>query len=96
MFPWESAFSGAETCPTVAHTGKYEIHISGDIVFSIQQYYDVSELSNDDVNKLYELVKGVGEFWMSRVTRRGDTGLFDINGVIPPDEYSEDGKTLDM
>ncbi len=29
MFPWESAFSGAETCPTWAPEGMYENHISG-------------------------------------------------------------------
>jgi len=34
MFPWESAFSGIETCPLWADTGLYEVHISGDIVFA--------------------------------------------------------------
>jgi trehalose/maltose hydrolase-like predicted phosphorylase len=89
MFPWESAFSGAETCPTVAATGLYEIHISGDIVFSIQQYHDVTELSIEDKKRYFELVKGVGDFWMSKVTRRGKTDLWDINNIIPPDEYAE-------
>lgn len=31
MFPWESAFTGEEVCPTWAATGLREIHISGDI-----------------------------------------------------------------
>jgi hypothetical protein len=41
-FPWESAFSGVETCPTFAATGLREDHISGDIAFAIWQYYKMT------------------------------------------------------
>ena len=43
VFPWESAWTGEETCPSWASTGLREIHISGDIammtwtVFRTQQ-----------------------------------------------------------
>jgi hypothetical protein len=37
MYPWESAFSGQETCPTVAETGLREHHISGDISLAVWQ-----------------------------------------------------------
>ena len=37
MFPWESAFSGVETCPTYASTGLREDHISGDIALAVWQ-----------------------------------------------------------
>jgi protein-glucosylgalactosylhydroxylysine glucosidase len=37
MFPWESAFSGVETCPTFAATGLREDHISGDIALAVWQ-----------------------------------------------------------
>lgn len=39
MFPWESAFSGVETCPTFAATGLREDHISGDISFAVWQLW---------------------------------------------------------
>lgn len=37
MFPWESAYSGGETCPYFAGTGLREIHISGDVSFAVWQ-----------------------------------------------------------
>ena len=44
MFPWESAFTGEEVCPSWAATGLREIHISGDIAFAVSQYW---KLTND-------------------------------------------------
>ena len=37
MFPWESAFTGVETCPTWAPTGEKEVHISSDVAMSVWQ-----------------------------------------------------------
>ena len=37
MFPWESALSGEETCPSWAPTGHSEMHINSDIVFCVWQ-----------------------------------------------------------
>ena len=39
MWPWESAFSGVEACPSTAPTGELEQHITGDIAFAARQYY---------------------------------------------------------
>lgn len=39
MFPWESAFSGVETCPMFAATGLREQHISADISLAVWQYW---------------------------------------------------------
>lgn len=44
MFPWESAYSGDETCPTWAPTGELEQHITGDVAFAFRQYF---QLTND-------------------------------------------------
>jgi trehalose/maltose hydrolase-like predicted phosphorylase len=55
MFPWESAFTGEEVCPTSAPTGQLEQvtfsrnsllinqHISGDIAFALWQYWSVTQ-----------------------------------------------------
>jgi hypothetical protein len=62
-FPWESAFSGVETCPTFAATGLREDHISGDIAFAIWQYYKMT----GDVEWLktigYPMLVGIAGKW---------------------------------
>ncbi|KAF2072925.1 hypothetical protein CYY_005747 [Polysphondylium violaceum] len=87
MFPWESGFSGYEVCPTFAPTGLLEQHITGDISFAMRQYYyttgDFQWLNSTG----YQAIKGMAEFWASRVTVNSDSSV-SINGVIPPDEYA--------
>jgi len=87
MFPWESAQSGVEVCPTFAPTGLLEQHITGDISFAFRQYFyttrDVQWLNNT----AYQAIKGMAQFWASRVTVFSDSSVH-INGVIPPDEYA--------
>lgn len=88
MFPWESAASGIETCPTTAPTGQLEQHISGDISLATRQYYYVSGDSNF-LKKYLPLIEGVAQFWVSRVKpSTTQPGKYDINGVIPPDEFA--------
>jgi len=87
MFPWESAFTGEEVCPSWAPTGQLEQHISGDISFAFQQYWDVTK----DVSWLksvYPLIYGIAQFWASRVTYNPKLDDYEILGVIPPDEYA--------
>jgi trehalose/maltose hydrolase-like predicted phosphorylase len=59
MFPWESAFSGVETCPTFAATGLREDHISGDISLGVWQEWCMRK----DINWLrtigYPILQGV-------------------------------------
>jgi len=86
MFPWESAFTGEEVCPTSAPTGQLEQHISGDIAFAIQQFY---RLSGDKAwlrEQGFPMLMGIATFWASRVAQDGD--YYVIDGVIPPDEYA--------
>ena len=66
--------------------GRYEQHISGDIAYAAWQYW---MSTGDDAwlgAALEPLLRGVAEFWASRV-RRGADGKFHIDGVMPPDEY---------
>jgi hypothetical protein len=91
MFPWESAFSGVETCPSWAATGQREDHISGDIALAVWQYYLVTRDATWLRAVGYPVLSDVADFWTSRATYVDDaaTGqraahIFDI---IPPDEY---------
>ena len=51
MYPWErfcdfsyaSGFTGREVCPGKGGTCEFEIHINGDIVLALAQYYWVTE-----------------------------------------------------
>eukprot|EP01114_Cavostelium_apophysatum_P014228 TRINITY_DN3638_c0_g1_i2.p1 TRINITY_DN3638_c0_g1~~TRINITY_DN3638_c0_g1_i2.p1 ORF type:complete len:663 (+),score=121.13 TRINITY_DN3638_c0_g1_i2:160-2148(+) len=87
MYPWESAFTGQETCPLSAPTGQLEQHISGDIAFALEQYWRLS----GDMNWLqmigYPMLQQIANFWMSRV-KLDPSGEYVIDGVIPPDEYA--------
>ena len=39
MWPWESAFTGCDCVPTPDPEGRYEQHITGDIVVAFRQYW---------------------------------------------------------
>ncbi len=93
MFPWESAFTGGEVCGIDIATGAIEQHISGDVVFAVRQYYYSEKTSDEEKQKIWELVSGVAEFFQSRVSKRKN-GQWDINGIIPPDEYAENSKSI--
>jgi len=88
MFPWESAFTGLEVCPTIAKTGLLEQHISGDISFAVQQFWRVSNRTDWLANIGFPLLEGIATFWASRV-QKDVHSQYEVNGVIPPDEYAE-------
>ncbi len=86
MFPWESAFTGQETCPSDAPTGEYEQHISGDIAFAIRQYWELTQDTDWLLNTAYPVIRGIAKFWASKAQL--ENGVYVINNVIPPDEYA--------
>lgn len=86
MFPWESAFTGEETCPSWAATGQLEQHISGDIAVAVHQYWMATMDQQWLASVGFPLLEGIADFWTSRV-QKGTDGLLHINHVIPPDEY---------
>eukprot|EP00300_Choanocystis_sp_HF-7_P008650 c16026_g1_i2.p1 GENE.c16026_g1_i2~~c16026_g1_i2.p1 ORF type:complete len:778 (+),score=148.85 c16026_g1_i2:37-2334(+) len=81
QFPWESALSGSEASPA-SSTGKYQVHISGDVSVAVWQFYQ----STRDKEFLREfgwpILEGVADYYASRVTR-ATTGysLSDVMGV---------------
>jgi trehalose/maltose hydrolase-like predicted phosphorylase len=88
MFPWESAFSGIEVCPTWAPTGLLEQHITGDIAFASRQYYYATG-DNKWLSEFWPVIQETGNFWVSRVTPGNSAPPhYNINDVIPPDEYA--------
>ena len=95
MFPWESAYSGQETCPTWAATGLREIHISGDIAFAVWQMW--RSMLDDSGGWLdataWPLLEGIATFWMSHIALdhpgANANAPLSIKNVIPPDEYAD-------
>jgi trehalose/maltose hydrolase-like predicted phosphorylase len=90
MFPWESAYTGVETCPLWADTGLREQHISADISLAVWQYWSVTQDREWLRDVAYPILKGVADFFVSRVTldtAADGTQLAHIYDVIPPDEY---------
>jgi kojibiose phosphorylase len=101
QFPWESADTGEEVTPTwVPHfterhslvriwTGDIEIHISADIAYAAHQYWRVT---GDDawlIDKGAELILDTAKFWGARAEWNADTGRYEYNDVIGPDEYHD-------
>lgn len=86
MFPWESAFSGQETCPTWASTGLREDHISGDIAYAVWQEWTIRRNETWLRNIGYPILAGVAEFWVSIASYSSD-GTAHVTDIIPPDEY---------
>lgn len=86
-FPWESAVSGREVCPEDIY-GQQEIHINGDVTLAFQQYlYLTEDLSMFTEGRGSEVIYGVADYWVSRVSLNPGDKKYHILGVMPPDEY---------
>jgi kojibiose phosphorylase len=101
QFPWESADTGDEVTPTwVPHfsdrtksvriwTGDIEIHISADIAYAARLYWRVTGDDDWFVEKGAEIVLDTAKFWASRAEWDPETGCYEYNDVIGPDEYHD-------
>ncbi|XP_054632544.1 protein-glucosylgalactosylhydroxylysine glucosidase [Dunckerocampus dactyliophorus] len=86
-FPWESAVSGREMCPSDIY-GQQEIHINGDVALAFQNYYYLTEdLTMFTDGGGSQLIWGVADYWISRVTWSTEDQKYHLLGVMPPDEY---------
>lgn len=90
FYPWTSASMG--DLDTECHSWEpphclQQIHLQSDISLAAWQQY----LATGDTSWLrsrgWPLLRGIAEFWASRVTRNAD-GSYSINGVAGPDEYA--------
>lgn len=101
MFPWEAARTGEEETPLYAalniHTGKAnkvwsgikEYHVTADIAYAVEQYYEATGDAGFMEECGYEIVFEAARFWVSCAKwdeKRQKYGIFD---VIGPDEYTE-------
>ena len=93
MFPWESALTGEETCPSWAATGLREIHINGDIAMAVWNMW--RGMRDDSEGWLsstaWPLLQGIAQFWMSKLALDNPGAAagapLSLLNVIPPDEY---------
>jgi trehalose/maltose hydrolase-like predicted phosphorylase len=98
MYPWESTDTGEETTPQWSDpqpdgtririwTGDSEQHISTDIAYAINQYWQWT--ADDEFIRRYgaEIVLDTAVFWGSRVEHKN--GRYEISQQIGPDEYHE-------
>jgi trehalose/maltose hydrolase-like predicted phosphorylase len=98
MYAWESADTGAETCPEHAIgpdrrvlnilCGTQELHISADVAYAVWHYWEATgdEAFLRDAGA--EILLETARFWVSRARAEAD-GRYHIRGVIGPDEYHE-------
>eukprot|EP01029_Cantina_marsupialis_P009033 TRINITY_DN2118_c0_g1_i2.p1 TRINITY_DN2118_c0_g1~~TRINITY_DN2118_c0_g1_i2.p1 ORF type:complete len:769 (+),score=208.04 TRINITY_DN2118_c0_g1_i2:90-2396(+) len=88
-FPWESAETGAETCPMFAKTQcDHEQHINGDIAMAVKQHFHVTK-DVDWLEKIgWPLTEGICDFFTSRVVVEPQSGAYTILQVTPPDEHA--------
>lgn len=98
MYAWESAATGAETCPEYAVgpdrrivpilCGTQELHITADVAYAVWHYW---QATGDDVflrDAGAEILLETARFWSARAQPEAD-GRHHIRGVIGPDEYHE-------
>jgi trehalose/maltose hydrolase-like predicted phosphorylase len=97
-FPWESAGSGDDVTPPIAHdragrpvpirTGELEEHIVADVAWATACYLDWTGDNEFAAGPGLALLVETARYWASRV-RIDRQGRGHIDGVIGPDEYHE-------
>ncbi|KAG5674373.1 hypothetical protein PVAND_004347 [Polypedilum vanderplanki] len=86
-FPWESAATGIEVVqPDFEYIGEFQQHISGDISFAMHQYFALTHDVEWVMKEGCEMAIEIAKFWESRVKFNEESGLYDIEHVMGPDE----------
>lgn len=88
LFPWESDYSGDESCPTNALTGTFEHHISSDVSIGVWNYFRMSGDKDWLAVEGYPVLREVADFWVSRVDWNDD-GSCSIRNVVGADEFAQ-------
>ena len=96
LYAWESADTGAETCPEHAIApdrrvvdilcGTQELHISADVAYAVWHYWEATQDGAFMQEAGAEILLETARFWASRAKPEAD-GWHHIRGVIGPDEY---------
>ncbi|KAG2370705.1 hypothetical protein C9374_014316 [Naegleria lovaniensis] len=85
MYPFQSGYSGREV-DLIALFNELEQHITGDIAFALQLYWQLTKDLNWLSTRGYPIASEIAKFWASRVTRN-TFGLYEIHRVVGPDEF---------
>jgi trehalose/maltose hydrolase-like predicted phosphorylase len=91
MYPWEAdPQTGVDNTPYFAHGVFREIHVNADVAIAQWQYW----LATGDRDWLqrygWPVIRGVAEFWASRVTWDQAHDRYEILHVTSPDEAYDD------
>ena len=81
MFPWESAFTGAEVDPASGTT--IEEHIEGDIAFAFLQHWQATLNTTWLTTAAYPVMQGLAAFWASKAYANQD-GTYSIGHIMGP------------
>ncbi len=100
QYPWESTLDGEETTPpAIVHpesgeliavlNGRIELHITASISHGVWQYWQIT--GDDEFMREYgaEMLLSTAEFWASRAEWNPESGYYEIDNVIGPDEWHE-------
>lgn len=100
-FAWESADTGEEVTPSWLPdftnrsrliriwTGEIEIHISADIAYAIDQYWQATGNDAWFIARGAEMILDTAKFWASRAEWIPEANRYEYKDVIGPDEYHE-------
>lgn len=83
-YPWMTSFDGSEQCESW-DIGASELHITADIPFAMQQYFDATGDENFHLQAM-EVYIETARFWYSRCIIHPD-GSADLMFCKGPDEY---------
>ena len=101
FYAWESQEGGREACTdfnvTDVFTGRpvrtyfrdKQIHISGDIVYALYHYADITGDTSVLNGAGADAIRSIAQFYLSRACRRVDSDVLEFTDVIGPDEYHE-------
>ena len=85
-YPWMVALDGSEQCETW-DIGCSEIHVTADVVYALNKYYEKTKDEDYYLNKLAEVYIETARFWFSRYSYDPKKNEYNLLFVKGPDEY---------
>lgn len=85
-YPWMAALDGSEQCETW-DIGCSEIHVTADVVYALNKYYEKTKDEDYYISKLAEVYIETARFWMSRYSYNQKENEYNLLFVKGPDEY---------
>lgn len=88
MYPWEAdPWNGTDVTPTfAAENARREIHVNGAVALAQWQYYLATGNKQWLRESGFPVIKGVADFWASRVVYDANRKRFEVHDVMSPEE----------